>query len=83
LEYFIQELRNRANYVVIFTDANKNDRRCYRQQGHADHFESKTRFNIDGRIDGSLKKFLENTGMYNAIKNKHGSENVPPTGEPS
>jgi hypothetical protein len=26
--------------------------------------------------------FLNNTGLYNALKNKHGSENVPPTREP-
>jgi hypothetical protein len=63
-------------------DANQNDRRCYRPQGHVDHFESKTGLHIDGRIDGSLKTFLENTGLYNALNNKHGSENVPPTREP-
>jgi hypothetical protein len=68
--------------VSIFIDANQNDRRCYRLQGHADHFESKTGFNIDGRIDGSLKMFLENTGLYNALNNKHGSENVPIKREP-
>jgi hypothetical protein len=42
----------------------------------------KTGFNIDGRINGSLKTFLENTGLYNALNNKHGSENVPPRREP-
>jgi hypothetical protein len=59
-----------------------NDRWCYRPQGHGNHFESKTGFNTDGRIDGSLKTFLENTGLYNALNNKHGSENVTPTREP-
>jgi hypothetical protein len=56
--------------VAIFIDVDQNDRQCYRPQGHADHFESKNRFNIDARIDGSL---LENTGLYNALNNKHGS----------
>jgi hypothetical protein len=84
LEYFIQhELRNKGHDVAIFIDANQHDRRCYRPQRHADHFESKTGFNIDGTINGSLKTFLESTGLYNALNNKHGSENVPPTREPS
>jgi hypothetical protein len=78
LEYFIHELRNKGHDVGIFIGANQNERRCYRPQGHTDHFESKTGFNIDGRIDGSLKTFLENTGLYNALNNKHGPENVPP-----
>jgi hypothetical protein len=82
LEYFIHELRNKGHEVANFIDANQNERWCYRPQGHADHFESKTGFNIYGRIDGSLKIFLENTGLYNALNNKYGSENVPPSREP-
>jgi hypothetical protein len=82
LEYFVRELRNKGHDVAIFIGVNQNDRWCYRPQGHADHFKSKTGFNIDGRIDGSLKTFLENTGLYNALNNKHGVENVPPTSEP-
>jgi hypothetical protein len=30
----------------------------------------------------ALKTFLENTGLYNELNNKHGWENVPPTTEP-
>jgi hypothetical protein len=82
LEYFIHKFRNKGHDVAIFIDANQNDRRCYRLQGHTDHFESKTGSNIDGRIDGSLKTFLENTGLYNALNNKHGPENTPLTREP-
>jgi hypothetical protein len=44
LEYFIHGLRNKGHNVAIFSDANQNDRRCYRPQGHVDHFESKTGF---------------------------------------
>jgi hypothetical protein len=82
LEYFVHELIHKFHDVEIFIEANQNDRQCYRPQGHADHFESKTRFNIDDRIDGSVKTFLENTGLYNALNNKHGSENLPPTKGP-
>jgi hypothetical protein len=63
LEYFVQELINKGHVVAIFIHTNENDRQCYRPQGHADNFGSKTGFNINGRIDGSLKTFLENTGL--------------------
>jgi hypothetical protein len=56
LEYFVHELRNKDHDLAIFIDANQNDRRCYKPQGPVQHFESKIGFNIDGRIDGSLKK---------------------------
>jgi hypothetical protein len=82
LEYFVNDLRHKEHDMAIFIDANKNDRRCYRPQGHAKHFESDGGLNIDGSIDGSLNTFMENTGLVNAINNKHGSENVLPTREP-
>jgi hypothetical protein len=82
LEYFVTNLRNIEHDVAIFIDANQNDKRCYRPQGYNKQFESYGGFNIDGRIDGSLKTFTENKGLVNALKNKHGSGNVPPTREP-
>jgi hypothetical protein len=82
LEYFVNDLRHKEHDVAIFIDANQNDRCCYRPQGHDKHFDSDGGFNIDGRIDGSLKTFLENTGLVNGLNNKHGSENFPPTCEP-
>jgi hypothetical protein len=82
LEYFVNDLRHKERDVAIFIDAHQNDKRCYGPQGHDKQFESDGGFNIDGRIDGSLKTFKENTGLVNALKNKHGSGNVPPTQEP-
>jgi hypothetical protein len=82
LEYFVTNLRNTEHGVAIFIDANQNDKRCYRPQGHDKQFESDGGFNIDGRIHGSLKTFTENTSLVNALNNKHGSGNVPPTREP-
>jgi hypothetical protein len=82
LQYFVNDLRHKEHYVDIFIDANQNEKRCYRPQGHGKQFESDSGFNIDGRIDGSLKTFIENTGLVNALNNKHGSDNVPPTWEP-
>jgi hypothetical protein len=39
LEYFVHELRNKEHDMTIFINANQNDRRCYRTQGHVQHFE--------------------------------------------
>jgi hypothetical protein len=79
LEYFVNDLIHKEHDEAIFTDENQNDKRCYRPQGHDKQFESDGGFNIDGRIDGSLKTFMDNTGLVNALNNKHGSGNVPPT----
>jgi hypothetical protein len=68
--------------VDLFIDANQNDKRCYRPKGHDKKFESDGGFNIDGHIDDSLKTFMENTGLVNALNNKHGSGNFQPTREP-
>jgi hypothetical protein len=67
LEYFLNDLRHKECDVAIFIDANQDDRRCYRPQGHEKHFKLDGGFNIDGSIDGSLKTFLENTGLVNAL----------------
>jgi hypothetical protein len=79
LEYFVNNLRNKEHDVAIFIDAHHNDKRFYRPQGHDKQFESDGGFNIDGRIEGSLKTFTENTGLVNALNNKHGSGNFTPT----
>jgi hypothetical protein len=64
---------------MVFLDANQNESRCYIPQTHNRKFKSDTGFNIDGTIDGSLKTFVENTGLHTILNTKHGDENVPPT----
>jgi hypothetical protein len=59
-------------------DANQNDSRWYRPQTHNLKFKSDNGFNIDGTIDGSLKRIVQNTGLH--YNTKHVDENVPPTG---
>jgi hypothetical protein len=82
VEHFVNNLRHKEHDVDIFIDANQNDRRFYMPQGHDNHFKSDGGFNIDGRIDVSLKTFLENMGLVNAPNNKHDTVNVPPRCEP-
>jgi hypothetical protein len=82
LEYFLKDLRDKGHEVVFFMDSNPNESRCYRPQTHDRKFKSDTGFNIDGTIDGSLKAFVQNTGLHNIINTKHGHENVPPSMSP-
>jgi hypothetical protein len=70
-------LRDERHEVVVFMDANQNEARCYRPQTHDHKFKSDTGFNNDGTIDGSLKTFVQNTGLHNILNIKHGNENVP------
>jgi hypothetical protein len=77
LEYFVRELRDEGHEVLVFMDANQNKSRCYRPLIHDQKFKSDTGLNIDGTIDGSLKPFVQNTGMYYILNTKHGDENVP------
>jgi hypothetical protein len=74
IEYFVREFRDEGHEVVVFMDANQNESRCYRPQTHDHKFKSDTGFNIDG----SLKTFVQNTGLHNILNTKHGDENVPP-----
>jgi hypothetical protein len=63
LEYLVKELRDEGHEVVVFMYVNQNESRCYRPQTHDRKFKSDTGFNIDGTIDGSLKTFVQNTGL--------------------
>jgi hypothetical protein len=82
LEYFVKELRAEGHEVVVFMDANQNESRFYRPQTHDQKFKSDTGFNIDRTIDGSLKTFVQNTGVHNILNTKHGNKNVPPSRSP-
>jgi hypothetical protein len=82
LEYFVNDLRHNEHDVAIFIDANQNDRCCYRPHGQGNIFKLDGGFKIDRSIVGSLNTFLEYTGIFNDLNNKHGTENVLPTSEP-
>jgi hypothetical protein len=71
LEYIVRELRDKGHEIVVFMDVNQHESRCYRPQTHDQKFKSDTGFNIDGTIAGSLKTFVQNTGLHNIINTKH------------
>jgi hypothetical protein len=82
MEYFVHELRNKGQDVAIFIDANQNYSRCYSPQVHTDNFESKARFNIDGRIYGSLKPSLKIPDCTMHFTTNKDQKKSPPTREP-
>jgi hypothetical protein len=59
-------------------DAHKNESQCYRPHNHNLKFKSEKWFNIDGTLDGSLKTFVQNSGLHNILNTKHGDENAQP-----
>jgi hypothetical protein len=71
LEYFVKELRDKGNEVVIFMDASQNESICYRPQTHNMKFKPDNGFNIDRTIDCSLKTFVQNTGLQNILNDVH------------
>jgi hypothetical protein len=64
LQYCVQELQDDGHELVIFMDANQNESQWYRPQNHNLKLKSEKAFNIDGAIDGSLKIFVQNTGLH-------------------
>jgi hypothetical protein len=78
LQYFVQELQQEGDEVILFLDANQDEYQTYRYQEHKECFKTKSRFHVDGSIDGSLHNFMANCGMTNALTGVH-SEQVPNT----
>jgi hypothetical protein len=77
LQYFIQELKQEGEEVVIlFLDSNQDDQQTYLLQEHNECFKTRSRFHVDGSIGRSLRTFMTNCGLTNALTNVH-SEQVP------
>jgi hypothetical protein len=78
LQYFVQELQQGGNEVILFLDAYQDENQPYRPQEHAECFKTKEGFHVDGSIDGSLHTFMSNCGLTNALTDVH-PEQVPNT----
>jgi hypothetical protein len=78
LQYFVQELQQGGDKVILFLDANKDEYQSYRPQDHDACFKTKGGFQVNGIIDGSLRSFMSNCGLTNAMTDLH-SEQVPNT----
>jgi hypothetical protein len=78
LKYFVQELQQGGYEVILFLDANQDKYQSYRPQDHDACFKTKGGFQVDGSIDGSLRSFMVNCGLTNALTDVQ-SEQVPNT----
>jgi hypothetical protein len=78
LQYVVQELLQGGDEVILFLDANKDEYQPYRPQDHDACFKTKGGFQVDVSIDGSLRSFMANCGLTNALTDIH-SEQVPNT----
>jgi hypothetical protein len=78
VQYFVQELQQGGDEVILFLDANQDEHQSYRPHEHDECFKTKGGFHVDGSIDGSLRTFMSNCGMTNALTNVH-LEQVPNT----
>jgi hypothetical protein len=58
LQYFVQELQQGGDEVILFMDTNQDEYQSYRPQDHDACFKIKGGFQVDGSIDGSLCSFM-------------------------
>jgi hypothetical protein len=78
LQYFVQELLQGRDEVILFLYANQDEYQPYRPQDHDACFKTKGGFQVDGSIDRSLRSFMANCGLTSALTDIH-SEQVPDT----
>jgi hypothetical protein len=78
LQYFVQELLQGGDKVILFLDANQDEYQLYRPQDHDACFKTQGRFQVDGSIDRSFRSFMATCGLTNTLTDIH-SEQVPNT----
>jgi hypothetical protein len=78
LQYFVQELLQGGDEVILFLDANQDEYHPYRPRDHDACFKTKGGFQVDDSIDGSIRSFMSKCGLTNALTDVH-SEQVPNT----
>jgi hypothetical protein len=60
LQYFVQELLQGGDEVILFLDANQEEYQPYIPQDHDACFKTKGGFQVGGSIEGSLRSFMAN-----------------------
>jgi hypothetical protein len=74
LQYFVQELQQGGDEVILFLDANQDEYQSYRPQDHDACSKTKGGFQVNGSIDGSLRSFMANCGLTNALTDVHSEQ---------
>jgi hypothetical protein len=78
MQYFVQEILQLGDEVILSLDANQDEYQPYRPQDHDTCFKTKGGFQVNGSVDGSLRSFMTNCRLTNALTDVH-SEQVPNT----
>jgi hypothetical protein len=78
LKYFVRELQQGGDEVILFLDANQDEHQPYRPQEHDECFKTKEGFHVNGSIDGSLSTFMSNCRLTNSLTDVH-PDQVPNT----
>jgi hypothetical protein len=63
LEYFAKPLRAKCQDIVLFINTNEGNEHRFQPQGQKVVFKTDHGFHVDGKIDGSLRTFMENCGL--------------------
>jgi hypothetical protein len=58
LQYFMEELKENGNEVLILMDANQAEEQTFQPQTHTTKLFKNKGFHIDGSIDVSLNSFI-------------------------
>jgi hypothetical protein len=67
-QYFVQELQKGGDEVILFLDANQEEHQSYRPQDHDAYSKTKGGFHVDSSIGESLRSFMANCGLTNALR---------------
>jgi hypothetical protein len=68
LEHCVQELKDKGHHVLIFIDANKDEKHQLQEQGYVVQLITKNGFHVNGRHNGSVGTMMANCGLINTIK---------------
>jgi hypothetical protein len=71
IQYFVQDLQEKGNEIIVMIDANQPEGQYYQSQLHNKKFRTAQGFHVDGSIDGSIQNFMSKCGLDNAITLMH------------
>jgi hypothetical protein len=71
IQYFVQDLKEKGNEIIVMIDANEPEGQYYQSQLHNEKFRTEQGCHVDGSIDGSIQTFMSKCGLDNAITLMH------------
>jgi hypothetical protein len=71
LQYFMEKLKANGHKVLILIDANQAEEQTYQPQPHNIKLVTTKGFHVDGSLDGSLQRFMQNCSLINVLRQMH------------